>query len=204
MAENVNMDSFIRDTLRSLQRPRDVDFYSEQKPLIATSTKNFTTTSIPDTPASVSTSGALEGSSDILHPWSVSSSPDSDPDSGEIKWSVVGGTVYTQGSPITVEDTEITGDAGYIILKIVRDSDSREMTDAVVEFAETVPESDYSNQYRVLAYVNSEGMSSEVGTPISQYQFEEIRIFEDLAVVNGAFQLVGLEMSHRNYYELPE
>jgi hypothetical protein len=134
--------------------------------------------------------------SNVHHPWKVSFASNNEDETKS--WKVVGGTVYTQGSPITVEDTEITGDAGYILLKIVRDGDSREMTEAVVEFAATVTESDYSNQYRVLAYVDSEGDNQ-----VTQYQFEEIRIFEDLAIVNGEFQLVGLEMSHRNYYAPP-
>ena len=58
-AENVNMDSFIQDTLRSIRRPRDVHFYSEQQPLVSKSTKQFTTTSIPDTPFDVFTGGSL-------------------------------------------------------------------------------------------------------------------------------------------------
>ena len=68
MAENVNMDSFIRDTLASLRRPRDVDFYSDQQPLISTSTKTFTTSSIPDVPISVATEGAVFTPSSNLPP----------------------------------------------------------------------------------------------------------------------------------------
>ena len=113
-------------------------------------------------------------------------------------WSVVGGTVYTESASISVSDKEVTGDSGYVLLKITRNSASRKATEAVVEFSETVPESDYTTQYRVLAYVSSAG-----DNPVTQHQFEEIRIFEDLAVVNGEFQLVGLEMSHRNYYAPP-
>ena len=113
-------------------------------------------------------------------------------------WSVVGGTVYTESASILVSDKKVTGDSGYVLLKITRASASRKATEAVVEFSGTVPESDYTTQYRVLAYVSSAG-----DNPVTQHQFEEIRIFEDLAVVNGEFQLVGLEMSHRNYYEPP-
>jgi hypothetical protein len=113
------------------------------------------------------------------------------------RWYAVGGTVYSQGAPINVDD--IYGDAEpYVLLKITRDTDSREVTSAEIQFYQFLPESDSTNQYRVLAYVDSEG-----DNPVTQYQFEEIRIFEDLAVVNGEFQLVGLEMSHRNYYEPP-
>ena len=131
----------------------------------------------------------------IYHPWRVLfKSSDEDVKS----WSVVGGTVYTQDAPIVVEDAEVTGDSGYVLLKITRNSASRKATEAVVKFSETVPESDYTTQYRVLAYV-----SSADDNPVTQHQFEEIRIFESRVVVNGAFRLVGLEMSHRNYYELP-
>jgi len=42
------MDSFIRDTLMSMRRTRDSDFYSDQPSLISTSTKKFTTTGTPD------------------------------------------------------------------------------------------------------------------------------------------------------------
>jgi hypothetical protein len=142
----------------------------------------------------------------VYHPWMVMFS-EADP----VSWDVVGDPVWTQAeggsiSTLWFSDAEtggpgltnVIGDVGYILLKIIRDDDSREATEVFLEFADEVPESDYYNQYRVIAYVDS-----EADEPILQKQFEEIRIFEDLAVVNGAFQLVGLEMSHRNYYEPP-
>lgn len=145
-----------------------------------------------------------EGSSD--HPWKVYLS-DTDP----ISWDVLGDPVWTQAQGNLIDTlwfldaetgepglTNVVGDAGYILLKITRDEDSREATEVSLEFADEVPESNYYYQYRVIAYVDS-----EADVPILQKQFEEIRIFEDLAVVNGEFQLVGLEMSHRNYYEPP-
>lgn len=144
--------------------------------------------------------------SELAHPWRVTAN-NSDP----VSWDVVGDPVWTQAQGDSIETlwfsdaetgglglTNVVGDAGYILLKITRDEDSREATEVSLEFADEVPESDYYYQYRVIAYVDS-----EAAEPILQKQFEEIRIFEDLAVVNGEFQLVGLEMSHRNYYELP-
>ena len=73
MAEDLNMDSFVRGTLSSLRRPRDVDFYSDQPSLISTSTKSFTTTSIIDSPVSGTTEGVVlsppaQGGGD---PWKV-------------------------------------------------------------------------------------------------------------------------------------
>jgi len=132
-----------------------------------------------------------EAGETIYHDWKVTASTES-PGS----WDVAGGYIYSQGDPIGVDDTNVAGSAGYVLLKITRDTDSREVIAAAVEFSADVPTSDSTYQYRALAYVIAD-------EPVTQYQFEEIRIFEDLAVVNGAFQLVGLEMSHRNYYTPP-
>jgi hypothetical protein len=132
-----------------------------------------------------------EAGETIYHDWKVTASTES-PGS----WDVAGGYIYSQGDLIGVDDTNVAGSAGYVLLKITRDTDSREVIDAAVEFGADVPTSGSTYQYRALAYVIADD-------PVTQYQFEEIRIFEDLAVVNGEFQLVGLEMSHRNYYTPP-
>ena len=147
-----------------------------------------------------------EDGSSSHHPWKVYLA-----DTDAISWDVVGDPVWTQAEGGSIDTlffsdaetggpglTNVVGDVGYILLKIIRDHESREATEVSLEFANEVPESDYYNQYRVIAYVDS-----EADEPILQKQFEEIRIFEDMAVVNGEFRLVGLEMSHRNYYELP-
>jgi len=130
-----------------------------------------------------------EAGETIYHDWKVTASTES-PGS----WDVAGGYVYSQGAPINVADANVVGSAGYVLLKITRNASTREMTSAGVEFSASIPTSDSTYQYRALAYVNES---------VTQYQFEEIRIFEDLAVVNGEFQLVGLDMSHRNYYDAP-
>jgi hypothetical protein len=132
-----------------------------------------------------------EAGETIYHDWKVTASTET-PGS----WDVAGGYVYSQGAPINVADANVVGSAGYVLLKITRNASTREMTSAVVEFSAVIPTSDSTYQYRVLAYVIED-------EPVTQYQFEEIRIFEDLVVVNGAFQLVGLEMSHREYYTPP-
>jgi hypothetical protein len=151
-------------------------------------------------------SSPTEGGSSSHHPWKVYLA-----DTDAISWDVLGDPVWTgiDGNSINTlwfSDAEtgepgltnVVGDVGYILLKIIREEESREATEVSLVFNKDVPESDYYNQYRVIAYVNS-----EADEPILQKQFEEIRIFEDLAVVNGEFQLVGLEMSHRNYYQPP-
>lgn len=144
--------------------------------------------------------------SSVYHPWMVIFSG-----ANPVSWDVVGDPVWTQAEGDSIDTlwsldpetggpglTNVVGDAGYIVLKIIRDRDSREATEVLLQFANEVPESDYYNQYRVIAYVDS-----EADEPILQRQFGEIRIFEDLAVVNGELKLVGLEMSHRNHYDAP-
>jgi hypothetical protein len=166
------------------------------------------TTTYPD-PANYYTGAGGEGDS-IHHPWKVTNGGLVAPEGGEEgaepvqQWNYVGGEIYTQGTKQTVVDGIVSdGDAigaGFIVLAFDRDPSTREIVadSAAVTLEETVPDSDYTTQYRVLAKVNS-----DYDNPVTQYQFEEIRIFEDLAVVNGEFQLIGLEMSHRNYYDLP-
>ena len=131
-----------------------------------------------------------EAGETIYHDWKVTAIQ------GSSSWYTDGGTVYSQGAPINVEGIS-GGGAGYVLLKITRNASTREITSAVIEFLEDIPTSDSTYQYRPLAYVSLNNES------VTQYQFEEIRIFEDLAIVNGEFQLVGLEMSHRNYYDAP-
>lgn len=154
------------------------------------------TTSYPD-PADYYTGGG----DSIHHPWKVTDGGLVD---GIQQWDYVGGEIYTQGAMQTVidgtvSDVDAIGD-GFIVLAFDRNPSTREIVadSAEVTFEAVVPNSDYTTQYRVLAKVSIVG-----DNPVTQHQFEEIRIFEDLAVVNGEFQLVGLEMSHRNYYELP-
>ena len=202
------MGSFMRDTLRGLRVRRDKNFDSPRQSIVSTESKEFVSGGT-SSPARPSTDVALlgGGGGGPAHPWRVTAN-NSDP----VSWDVVGDPVWTgiDGNSINTlwfSDAEtggqgltnVVGDAGYILLKITRDVDSREATEVSLEFANEVPESDCFHQYRVIAYVDS-----EAAEPILQKQFEEIRIFEDMAVVNGAFQLVGLEMSHRNYYDLPE
>ena len=204
MAENVNMDSFIRDTLRSIQRPRDVDFYSEQQPLVSKSTKQFTTTSISDTPVSGFTGGGLLPQKPQEHQWQVTTATPT-------AVSVTGGVFRSQGdfnqADVFSVGLEVEA-SGYVILTVIRDTDSREVVEVpAISYVEgDVPESDYYNQIIPLAKVTfeGEGEGEEAAiTNILQLKFEELHVFEDLAVVNGEFRLVDLLMASRNIYEPP-
>jgi hypothetical protein len=198
MAENVNMDSFIRDTLRSIQRPRDVDFYSEQQPLVSTSTKNFTVTSITDEPVIASAEGGLLPPQAQEHQWQATNA-------SATALSVTGGVFRSQGAFDQADVPDVVlyvGDSGYVILTVIRDIDSREVVAVpTISYVEGDPsESNYYNQIIPLAKVTFEEGAI---TNILQLKFEELHVFEDLAVVNGELRFVDLLMAGRNIYQLP-
>jgi hypothetical protein len=96
--------------------------------------------------------------------------------------------------------------SGYVILTVIRDTDSREVVEVpAISYVEgDVPESDYYSQIIPLAKVTFEGEGEEAAiTNILQLKFEELHVFEDLAVVNGEFRLVDLLMASRNIYDPP-
>jgi hypothetical protein len=144
------------------------------------------------------------------HPWKVTyNAPDPEIEDPPNEWSFIGDTVYFcgQGDDILVADGTVTGETGYVLLKITRSASAREGTAAEVIWSEDVLESGQNYQYRVLAKV-IEGTPATEETPgepptIIQYQFEEIRLFEELVVINGDFALQVYEISHRNNYDLP-
>jgi hypothetical protein len=163
----------------------------------------------------------IEGSLNSLnlHPWKVTYGGKTEAE--ENSWIINLDTIHTcgQGDDFEViDDDEVLGDSGYVVVKITRGSSSREVTEAKVEFLETLTNSDYNNQYRVLAKVDAGTPETEEPGPnpgdppviipavppsIIQYQFEEIRLFEELVIINGAFALQVYEISHQNNYELP-
>jgi hypothetical protein len=138
--------------------------------------------------------GGVGGGSEINHPWKVTQGT-----SGT--WDYIGGIVHTcgQGVDILVNSSSVSGEQGYILLKTTRDSVTRNVTAAEVIWSSTVLDSDYTYQYRVLALVDPNGSLFKV----LQHQFEEIRIYEKLIVVNGTFALEVQEVSLRNNYEPP-
>jgi hypothetical protein len=111
MAENVNMDSFIQDTLRSIQRPRDVDFYSEQQPLVSKSTKQFTTSSISDTPVSVFTDGRLLSQASSSSFFGTYNATEDTLTIGK------GSYEYPLGTSVDVEETTGSGYFAYAVIK---------------------------------------------------------------------------------------
>jgi len=152
----------------------------------------------------VGVNGNKNNKRNLYHPWKVTDGGVDPEDDTLHTWNYVGGTVYAcgQGADITVADGSVDTSVpaadvpGFVVLVITRDDATRELLTATVEFTETVADSDYTTQYRVLAEVGYD-------VPVLQLQFEEMRIWEDLAVVNGEFNLLGLELSHRNTYEPP-
>ena len=139
---------------------------------------------------------SLSGSaSSERHPWQAITNP-----SGT--WGIYGDSVYTQGSE---QGSEIvaaglngrTDTMSWAILKITRNESSREIETAEIIVESSNLTSTQLIQYRPLAYIG------ETTSDIIQYQLEEIRIYEELIVENGAFKLQGYEVSHRNNYDLP-
>lgn len=149
---------------------------------------------------------ARRGSPDAAgasHQWAVSEAA-----SDEIN--VEGGKVSTQGffdNPKDVEEKEglKVAESGHAILTVTRDSSSRELVTAVISYADgALPQSDYNSQIIPLAKVTVEIVDGKpVIEDILQLKFEELHIFEDLAVVNGEFQLADLLIAGRNIYEPP-
>jgi hypothetical protein len=132
---------------------------------------------------------------EMKHPWKVKMGDDAE-DEGIKEWEFVGGTVYSQGASIFVADGVVTGGSGFVVLKTTRNSSSRALTSASVEWQSAVATSDEDTQYRVLAKVNT-----TTDPLVLQLQVEEIRIWELMLVENGEFRLNGMEHSHRNSYE---
>jgi hypothetical protein len=139
--------------------------------------------------------GSGSGGETINHPWKTTYEGEVE-DVGQ--WEVIGDDVYIQNTAIAVATTTVAGDAGFVYLKIERDSATRAGIDATIEFDTTMPTSDEQYQYRAIAAVDKTATP-----PVFQLQFEEIRIFEELIVENGAMKLQAYEMSHRNNYDLP-
>jgi len=133
------------------------------------------------------------------HQWKVTKAD-------KTKLNVKGGNVSTQGQynpPYVVGEVKKleAPSNGYVILKIDRDSKSREITLGKISYQTgEVGASDYSSQIIPLAQVIFEKESISKIIPL---KFEEIHIFEELVVVNGQFRFADLMMAGRNIYELP-
>ena len=134
---------------------------------------------------------AVSGGGGGIHPWKITSNADG--------WSVVGGSVYSQDGTSNFAGSLLneTSTGGYVLLEIQRDSASRAVTGVSLQLSASLSPSTDSYQYRVIGYIGA------TTSDIFQYQFEEIRLSEELVVVNGEFKLQVYEMSHRNNYDPP-
>ena len=127
----------------------------------------------------------------LIHPWRVTSNV-TDPS----KIDVSGGTVYHETGSIAVAAQSGIDPLATVVLKITRNASNRVVETAVVSAysAGFTYESNSTDQYIQLA-------TTDAG--IIQTRFQDVYVFEDLAVVNGAFKLVPLEMSGPNFYDPP-
>lgn len=133
---------------------------------------------------------ASGGATSSLHPFKVTPNAD---DLTKIDIHI--GTVYHEvGSEVIAAQSAVVM-SDLVLLKITRDATTREVTAAEVGpysigFAAI---STKTNQYYHIATTDS--------SAIEQHQFQDLYVYEDLAVINGAFRYVPLAMSAANYYE---
>jgi hypothetical protein len=159
MSDDVNMDSFIQDTLRSMRRPRDSGFYSDQPPLISTSTKKFTTTSTPDVPAVVSTDCDLPAEG-IKTSWYVSEAVPV----GSMSLRVENGTVTAEDEVLhEYAGATVSGSEGnqVVYLQLSYPSAQEPCSGISVSCASSMPENTETEKYRRIASVI--GASNETG-----------------------------------------
>jgi hypothetical protein len=175
------------------ENPEDGEWIQLNPPETSPGTGNIWVLSAPGGPLPPEWLEVSESGEKSHHPWKVIHAGGGD-------WDYVGGDVYFcgQGATINIPDGTVNGTAGFVLLHITRDSSTREGLTADVIWSATVPDSDYVDQYRVLAYVHPTGPHK-----VTQHQFEEIRLFEELVIINGAFALQTYEISHRNNYDPP-
>jgi hypothetical protein len=138
------------------------------------------------------------GGGSIIHQWQTTQATDTTID-------VRGGTVTSQDTFAQADVAAVAGLAvaasGYALLTITRNASTRAITDRVISYGTgEPPSSDSTYQYIPLAKVTFAG---GVITEIEQRRFEEINIFEDLAVVNGEFMLADLLIASRGIYAPP-
>jgi hypothetical protein len=134
---------------------------------------------------------AVSGGGGSDHPWKITSNADG--------WSAAGGSVYSQDGGLFYADSLLnqTSTNVNVLLEIQRDSASRAITGVSLQSSQSIPASTDSYQYRVIGAIGS------TTSDIFQYQFEKIRLSEELVVVNGEFKLQVYEMSHQNNYDPP-
>jgi len=138
-------------------------------------------------------------SADYIHQWKATKAT-------ATSINVLGGVFRSQAGFDQANVADVAGLAvaasGYAILTVTRDTASRVVAAApIISYVSGEPaESDYSTQIIPLAKVTFAGGAI---TNILPLKFEELHVFEDLAVVNGEFRLADILIASRNIYELP-
>jgi hypothetical protein len=184
MSDSVNMDSFIQDTLRSMRRPRDSDFYSDQPSIISTSTKKFTTTGTPDAPAVVSPDCDLPTqATETKTSWYVSEAL---PPSGSLSLNVESGQVTAEdGTVINYGGGSVSGLEGahVVYLQLSYPAVGEACTSINVNSAASLPPDTTTEKHRRIASVV--GTADEEG--LLRLTSSTQRLTEDvvLGVVDG-------------------
>ena len=138
----------------------------------------------------ISESSSFSGGA--LHPFKVTRNAQA-----ESKVDIAIGTVYHETGAFIVSAQTAMTPQDEILLKITRDVTSREVINAEVSGYSVSFDPVSTNHYQ---YIHIASVSS---SEIIQRKFEDISIFEDLAIVNGQFKLVPLEVVGFNFYDLP-
>ena len=130
----------------------------------------------------------------VLHPWKITSGEAAEEEAPS-NWNVRGSTVHSNNANLSIGNSAVSGNNGYIYLKIERNESSRAMISLNVEFAADLPADDYTYQYIPLGYIE--------GSTIEQLAFEEIRIHELMIVDNGEFKLASFQLINTAVYSPP-
>lgn len=130
----------------------------------------------------------------VLHPWKITSGTPVE-EGVPSNWDVRGSTVYSNNSNLSIGNSSVSGNDGYIYLKVERNESSRAIISLNVEFAANLPSDDYTYQYIPLGYIE--------GSTIEQLAFEEIRIHELMIVDNGEFKLASFQLINTVVYSPP-
>lgn len=133
--------------------------------------------------------GSVGGS---LHPFRISPNAD---DSEKVD--IAAGTVYHETGEIVIPAQTGLTPLDVFAIKITRDASPRNVTAAITETLSIGfdASSTTTNQYIHIGSISA--------GEITQHWFHDVSVFEDLAVVNGAFKLVPLAMLGSNFYDIP-
>lgn len=112
-------------------------------------------------------------------------------------WSLFTITVRDHGVEFVVPDTILEGETGFIVLEVERNPTSRVVVAVEPQIVGSVPESDSTFQYIVIAEVGGEI------SPVVQHHLGELDISEELVVESGELMYQSYRVLHRNSYAIP-